>query len=70
MSGNLRLKLPLQGKGIAIGGVEVLEPEVLGFTGECHVVDPVSSIVEISMSQHTFTMKKDSNKKMTFVETS
>ena len=68
MSGNLRLKLLLQKKESTVGGVEV-EPEVLGFTGECCVMDPVSSIVEI-FSQCTFMMIKDGNKKMTFVETS
>ena len=55
------------------GGAHILsavEPEVLGFTGECRVIESLSSIVEISVSHSTFIMLKNTEKKMTYIEAS
>ena len=50
--------------------VRAVEPEVLGFTGECQVIESLSSIVEISFSHSTFTMLKNSEMKVTYIEAS
>ena len=69
MRGNLRLKLPqLTSDGRM--DVRAVEPEVLGFTGECQVIESLSSIVEISFSHSTFTMLKNSEMKVTYIEAS
>ena len=65
MSGNLKVKLPpLKSIG------SVFQPSVIGFIGEGRVIESVPSIVEISISHSTFTMMKDEDKKITFVEAS
>ena len=63
MSGNLKVKLP-QANG------DQTEPSVVGFVGECHVIDSTSSILEVSVSHSTFTMKKDADHKITYIEAS
>ena len=69
MRGNLKVKLPpLRSDGRV--DVRVVEPEVIGFTGECQVIESLSSIVEVSFSHSTFTMLKNSEKKMTYIEAS
>lgn len=66
VSGNLKVRLisgPLE-QNNATGKVEVLQPEVLGFSGECHVIEFASSIVETSALYATFTIKQSSNKEI------
>ena len=66
ISGNLRVRL-LSGPSevnSATREVEVLQPEVLGFCGECHVIEFSSSIVEASALYATFTIKQGSNKEI------
>ena len=66
VKGNLKVKLP----PLRREGKVPAEPEVMGFTGECRVIESLSSIVEISVSHSTFTMLKNSEKRMTYVEAS
>ena len=69
VKGNLKVKLPpLRREGKV--PVRAAEPEVMGFTGECRVIESLSSIVEISVSHSTFTMLKNSEKQMTYIEAS
>ena len=65
-SGNLRVRLSSgpSVKSIATGEVQVLQPEVLGFSGECHVIEFSSSIVETSALYATFTIKQGINKEI------
>ena len=69
MKGNLKVKLPPLKRDVK-APVRAAEPEVMGFTGECRVIESVSSIVEISVSHSTFTMLKNSDKQMTYIEAS
>ena len=55
--GNLKLRLSIS-KNIADGSVEFVEPSVIGFVGECHVVEYVSSILEVSIPHSTFTLTR------------
>ena len=67
VSGNLKVKLPpLRSTGK--GEIELVEPSVLGFIGECHLIESNSSILEISITHSTFTMMKDLDSKMISVE--
>ena len=66
VSGNLKVKLP----PLKSTGKVSQVPSVIGFIGECRVIESVPSIVEISVSHSTFTMTKDSNRKMTYIEAS
>ena len=67
MSGNLKVKLPPLR---STAKVSTVEPVVMGFTGECRVIESISSIIEISVSHSTFTMLKDTDLKMTYIEAS
>lgn len=69
VSGNLKLKLH-SSTCDATGKVKVIEPEVLGFIGQCDVIDPVSFVVEISVARSMFTIVKDSENKIIFVDDS
>lgn len=60
ISGNLRVRLPPG--PLTVGEIDGLQPEVLGFSGECHIIEFSSSIVEISASYTTFTIKNYINK--------
>ena len=69
VKGNLKVKLPPLGREGKVP-MRAAEPEVMGFTGECQVIESLSSIVEISVSHSTFTMLKNSEKQMTYIEAS
>ena len=52
VSGNLKVKIPpLKNDHL----VEVVEPSVVGFIGECHLIKSSASILEISIPHSTFT---------------
>lgn len=71
MSGNLKLKLPpLKTTGKVKQEVGAVEPVVMGFTGECRVIESVSSIVEITFSHSSFSMLKDTDRNLTYIEAS
>jgi hypothetical protein len=38
--------------------MEFVEPSVVGFIGECHVVESVASILEISIPHSTYTVTR------------
>ena len=55
MQGNLKVQLS-PSKTSSSGELEFIEPKVIGFIGECHVVESVASILEISTPHSTFTV--------------
>ena len=57
VSGNLKLRLSTS-KITTESGVEFIEPSVVGFIGECHVVKHVSSILESSSPCSSVTMNR------------
>ena len=68
--GTLKVNLPPLRNGGKVSQVGVVEPVVMGFTGECQTIESISSIVEISFSHSTFTILKDGGKKITYIEAS
>ena len=68
--GTLKVNLPPLRSTDKVSQVGVVEPVVMGFTGECRTIESISSIIEISLSHSTFTILKDGDKKMTYVEAS
>ena len=50
--------------------VEFVEPSVAGFVGECHVIESVPPILQVSFSHSTFTMLKDGEHQITYIEAS
>ena len=57
MQGNLKVQLS-PSKISSSGKLEFVEPKVVGFIGECRVVESVASILEISIPHSTFTMTR------------
>ena len=57
MQGNLKVQLS-PSKISSSGELEFIEPSVVGFIGECHVVESVASILEISIPHSTYTMTR------------
>ena len=55
--GNLKVKLSPQ-TSMENGVMEVEEPLVIGFVGECHVIESVPSIVEISVPCSSFIVTR------------
>ena len=53
INGNLKVKLPPLKKTRV--RVEAVEPVVMGFVGECHVVLSATSVLELSLPHITFT---------------
>ena len=53
INGNLKVKLPPLKKTRV--RVEVIEPAVMGFVGECRVVLSATSVLELSLPHITFT---------------
>ena len=53
--GNLKVQLS-PSKTTSSGQLEFVEPSVVGFIGECRVVESVTSILEISIPHSTFTV--------------
>ena len=57
MQGNLKVQLPPSTTFIS-GELEFVKPLVIGFIGECRVVESVASILEISIPYSTYTMTR------------
>ena len=57
MCGNLKVQLS-PSKINSSGQLEFVEPAVVGFVGECRVVESVASILEISIPHSTYTMTR------------
>ena len=57
ISGNLKLRLSIS-KSTTDSGVKFVEPSVLGFIGECHVIEYASSILEISIPCSSVTLNR------------
>ena len=55
--GNLKVKLSPE-KTTSSGIIEVSEPLVVGFVGECHIIESVPSIVEISVPCSFFVVTR------------
>ena len=55
--GNLKVQLS-PSKTTSSGQLEFIEPSVIGFIGECRVVESVASILEISIPHSTFTVTR------------
>ena len=71
ISGNLKVMPPPAKTGdTADEQVEFVEPSVVGFVGECHVIESVPSILQISFSHSTFVMLKNDKHQMTYIEAS
>ena len=47
-------------------GTECVKPSVVGFVGECRVVESICSILEISVPSSTFTVIKNVDFKKLF----
>ena len=62
--GNLKVQLS-PSKTTNSGQLEFIEPMVLGFIGECCVVESVASILEISIPHSTFTVTRTLDMKKT-----
>ena len=60
--GNLKVRLSPQ-TSTESGVMEVHEPLVIGFVGECHVIDSVPSIVEISVPCSSFIITRSADMK-------
>ena len=70
MQGNLKVLLS-PSKISSSGELEFVEPKVVGFIGECRVVESVASILEISIPHSTYTMTRSHDlKKIISVEAS
>ena len=57
MRGNLKVKLSLSNITTK-GSLEFVEPSVIGFIGECRVVESVASILEISVPHSSFIITR------------
>ena len=55
ISGNLKVKLPPLKSADRGKKIVVLEPLVIGFVGECHVIQSARLILELSLPHSTFT---------------
>ena len=55
--GNLKVQLS-PSKTTSSGQLEFVEPSMIGFIGECRVVESVASILEISIPHSTYTMTR------------
>ena len=55
--GNLKVQLS-PSKTTSSGQLEFIKPSVIGFIGECRVVESVASILEISIPHSTFTVTR------------
>ena len=55
VSGHLKTLLS-PSKTNAVGELEFVEPSVIGFIGECRVVESIASILEISIPYPTITV--------------
>ena len=55
ISGNLKVKLPPLKSADGERKIVVLEPLVIGFVGECHVIQSTRLILELSLPHSTFT---------------
>ena len=57
MCGTLKVQLS-PSKTTSTGQLEFVEPSVIGFIGECHIVESAASILEISIPYSTFTVTR------------
>ena len=64
VNGNLKVKLPPSDNM----EVQMVEPSVIGFIGECRLIESASSILELSIPHSTFTMTKSLDMKIISVE--
>ena len=55
--GSLKVQLS-PSKTTSSGEMEFIEPSVIGFIGECRVVESVASILEISIPYSTYTVTR------------
>ena len=67
VNGNLKVRLP-PSKNFGKHDVELVEPSVIGFVGECRLIESASSIIELSVPHSTFTMTKSLDMKIISVE--
>ena len=69
VNGNLKVRLP-PSKKFGQRDVELVEPSVMGFVGECRLIESASSIIELSISipHSTFTMTRSLDMKTISVE--
>ena len=67
VNGNLKVKLPPL-ESSEKGEVELVEPIVLGFIGECRLIESTSSILEVSVTHSTFIVMKTLDLKIISVE--
>ena len=67
VNGNLKVRLP-PSKKFGQRDVELVEPSVIGFVGECRLIESASSIIELSVPHSTFTMTKSLDMKIISVE--
>ena len=67
VNGNLKVRLP-PSKHFGKCEVELVEPSVIGFIGECRLIESASSILELSIPHSTFTMTKSLDMKIISVE--
>ena len=57
MCGTLKVQLSPP-KSTSSGQLKFIEPTVIGFIGECRVVESAVSILEISIPHSTYTMTR------------
>lgn len=67
VNGNLKVRLP-PSKDFGKPNIELVEPSVIGFVGECRLIESASSIIELSVPHSTFTMTKSLDMKIISVE--
>ena len=60
--GNLKVKLSPE-KTTSSGVMEVSEPLVVGFVGECHIIESVPSILEFSVPCSSFVVTRSADMK-------
>ena len=68
VSGNLKVKLPPLKSSDGTKKIVVLEPSVIGFVGECHILKFAQLLLELSLPHSTFTSTVTLNFKPISVE--
>ena len=66
--GNLKVKLPPLKTSDGTKKIVALEPSVIGFVGECHVVKSARLLFDLSLPHSTFTSTVTLNFKPLSVE--
>ncbi len=70
VSGNLKVHIPFQHLMEPKKNGTELQPQVLGFVGECQPIESTSSILEVSVPQSHFTSTMNLDMEIISVEAS